>query len=118
MERRHQPVRPTTQGGVAGSAEPTPKAAAAVASTASSALAHIQTIVDRGGQIMIGTIAPIKGAAVAHDGKKTLAMLRRRPHEAITDLLTRLNAAIATAQATGSRVDDINTASSGKRYEI
>ena len=35
-----------------------------------------------------------------------------------TDLLTRLNAAIATAQATGSRVDDINTASSGKRYEI
>ena len=67
---------------------------------------------------MVGTIAPIKGAAVAHDGKKTLAMLRRRPHEAITDLLTRLHAAIATAQATGSRVDDINTASSGKRYEI
>lgn len=67
---------------------------------------------------MIGTIAPIKGAAVAHDGKKTLAMLRRRPHEAIADLLVRLDAAIATAHATGSRVDDINTASSDKRYEF
>ena len=118
MERRRQHARRTTPSGVAVSAAPAPKTTEAAASTASSALAHIQTIVDRGGQIMIGTIAPIKGAAVAHDGKKTLAMLRRRPHEAITDLLTRLHAAIATAQATGSRVDDINTASSGKRYEI
>lgn len=32
-----------------------------------------------GGQIMVGTVAPIKGAAIAHDGKQTLAMLRRRP---------------------------------------
>jgi hypothetical protein len=81
-------------------------------------LAHIQAIIDGGGQIMIGTIAPIEGAAVAHDGKKTLVMLRRRPRERIADLLARLDAAIATAQSTGSRVDEINTASSGTRYEI
>jgi hypothetical protein len=67
---------------------------------------------------MIGTVAPIKGAAVAHDGKQTLAMLRRRPREAIYELLTRLDAAIATAQASGYRVDEINTPSSDTRYEF
>jgi hypothetical protein len=82
------------------------------------ALAHIQAVIDSGGQIMVGTIAPIKGAAVAHDGKKTLVMLRRRPHESIADLLARLDAAISAARSTGSRVDEINTASSDKRYEF
>lgn len=67
---------------------------------------------------MIGTVAPIKGAAVAHDGRQTLAMLRRRPREAISDLLARLDAAIATAKATGARVDEINTPSAKNRYEL
>lgn len=67
---------------------------------------------------MVGTVAPIKGAAIAHDGKQTLAMLRRRPREAIPDLLARLDAAIATAQSSGSRVDEINTPTSDKRYEL
>ena len=97
---------------------PTPKTTSAAVSATSSAVAHIQALIDGGGQIMVGTIAPIKGAAVAHDGKKTLVMLRRRPHEPIPELLARLDAAIARAQATGSRVDEINTVSSGKRYEI
>lgn len=88
------------------------------AGTVGSALANVQAIIDGGGQIMVGTIAPIKGAAVANDGKKTLVMLRRRPREPIPELLARLDAAIATAQSTGSRVDEINTASSDKRYEI
>lgn len=67
---------------------------------------------------MIGTVAPIKGAAVAHDGRQTLAMLRRRPREAITDLLARLDAAIASAKATRTRVDEINTPSAKNRYEL
>jgi hypothetical protein len=67
---------------------------------------------------MLGTIAPIASAAVAHDGKKTLAMLRRRSGETLPDLLARLDLAIATAQSTGSRVDEINTPSSSERYEI
>jgi len=67
---------------------------------------------------MIGTVAPIRGAAVAHDGNKTLAMLRRRLGEAVPELLGRLDAAIATAKSTGSRVDEINDASSDRRYEI
>jgi hypothetical protein len=73
---------------------------------------------DSGGQIMLGTVKPLSGAAVAHDGKKTLAMLRRRPAEAVADLLIRLDAAIATAQSTGSRVDEINKPSSDLRYEL
>lgn len=50
--------------------------------------------------------------------KKTLAMLRRRSGEALPDLLARLDLAIATAKSTGSRVDEINTPSSDRRYEI
>jgi hypothetical protein len=67
---------------------------------------------------MVGTVAPIRDAAVAHDGHKTLAMLRRRPHEAIPDLLARLDAAIGTAKATGARVDEINRPNADTRYEL
>jgi hypothetical protein len=80
--------------------------------------AHIQVLIESGGQIMIGTVAPIQGAAVAHDGKKTVVMLRRRPGEAIQELLARLDAAIATARSTGLRVDEINVGSSDTRYEL
>src|SRR5206468_756891 len=54
--------------GVAASALSTPNAA-----RAGSALANVQAIIDSGGQIMVGTIAPVKGAAVAHDGEKTVS---------------------------------------------
>ena len=118
MERRRHNPRRTTPSGVVGGVKPNPQATGAAASTTSSTLVHIQAVIDGGGQIMVGTVAPIKGAAVAHDGKKTLAMLRRRPREPIPELLGRLDAAIATAQSTGSRVDEINTESSDKRYEL
>jgi hypothetical protein len=67
---------------------------------------------------MLGTIAPVHGAAVAHDGRKTLAMLRRRPNESTASLLNRLDAAIATAQKTGTRVDEINDLARDERYAI
>ena len=54
---------------------------------------------------------------VAHDDKKPLAMLRRRAPEAFADLLIRLDAAIARAQYTGSRVDEIDKPSSDVPYE-
>jgi hypothetical protein len=82
------------------------------------ALAHIEAVINAGGQIMLGTIAPVQGAAVAHDGKSTLVMLRRRPDESAASLLTRLDAAIATAQMSGSRVDEINSATGDRNYEI
>jgi hypothetical protein len=42
-------------------------------------------------------------------------MLKHRPGEPLPDLLHRLDAAIATAKATGKRVDEINNASSDTR---
>jgi hypothetical protein len=57
-------------------------------------------------------------AAVAHDGQKTLVMLRRKKGELVTDLLERLDNAIATARASGQRVDEINKPSANVRYEM
>jgi hypothetical protein len=88
------------------------------AATAVSKLPHVAAVIDAGGEIMLGTVKPLSGAAVAHDGHKTLAMLRRRPAEALEDLLLRLDVAIATAQSSGSRVDEINKSSSDVRYEL
>lgn len=65
---------------------------------------------------MIGTIKPIEDAAVAHDGKKTLVMLKRGPLESIADLFARLDTAIATARSTGQRVNELNKPSSDTRY--
>jgi hypothetical protein len=84
----------------------------------SRALANIQAVIDGGGQIMVGTIVPIKNAAVAHDGTKTLAMLKRKPKESIPDLMLRLDAAIMTAVSTGQRVDEINKPTSDAHYEL
>lgn len=82
------------------------------------ALANIEALLDDGGQIMLGTVKPIVGAAVAHDGKQTLAMLRRRPGEAVEQLLQRLDRAVYTAIDTGLRVDEINQPKSDVRYEL
>jgi hypothetical protein len=81
-------------------------------------LRHIAAVLDSGGQIMLGTIKPISGRAVAHDGHKILVMLRRRAAEAVEDLLLRLDAAIAIAKSSGSRVDESNKRSSDVRYEL
>jgi len=113
MERRRKGARASSPGRIADSSSSPPEVKASPPGWA-----HIQALIDGGGQIMIGTVAPIHAAAVAHDGEKTLAMLRRRPGEPVPALLARLDAAIATAKSTGSRVDEINDASSDRRYEI
>jgi hypothetical protein len=75
-------------------------------------------LIDSGGQVMIGTVAPIPGAAIAHDGKKTIAMIKRRDAESATDLIVRLDGAIALNRSTGLRIDDINTPNSNTRYSV
>ena len=117
MERGRKRARRSAPGGLGRSLPSTPSANALPA-ISSPAWAHIQALIESGGQIMIGSIAPIQGAAVAHDGTKTLVMLRCRPGEAIQQLLARLDVAIATAKSTGSRVDEINVKSSDTRYEF
>lgn len=69
---------------------------------------HIEALVKGEGHVMIGAIKPVRNAAVAYDGKQTLAMLRYRPDESLTSILKRLDAAIACAQASGERVDEWN----------
>lgn len=78
---------------------------------------HIEALIHGGGQIMIGTMQPIRRAAVAHDGNKTLAMLRCKSNESLADILVRLETAIATAKASGQRVDEINRPSADRTYE-
>ena len=78
--------------------------------------AHIDAVIHQGGQIMIGTMKPIRVAAVAHDGDKTLAILRCGPNETLTEILARLDVAIATAKATGQSVDEVNRPSASRTY--
>jgi len=79
---------------------------------------HISALIDSGGQVMLGTVKPIANAAVAHDGQKTLAMLKKKPREGLQDLLGRLDAAIAESRASGRRVDEINKPGANNRYDM
>jgi len=73
-----------------------------------SAFENIEFLVDGNGDITIGTIGPIRCAATAADEDQCLAMLVRRPGESLTDLLQRLDAAIADAYENNIYVDEIN----------
>jgi predicted homoserine dehydrogenase-like protein len=69
---------------------------------------HIDALIKSAGHIMIGAIKPVSNAAVAYDGQKAVAMLRYEADESVSSILTRLDMAIATAQASGKRVDEWN----------
>ena len=60
------------------------------------------------GQITIGNVRPVGCVAVAHDGRQTVSMLLRREGEPVTELLTRLDLAIAKALNEGIRTDEVN----------
>jgi hypothetical protein len=60
------------------------------------------------GQITVGNVRPVGCVAVAHDGRQTVSMLLRREGETVTELLTRLDLAIAKAINEGIRTDEVN----------
>ena len=60
------------------------------------------------GQITIANVRPVGCVAVAHDGRQTVSMLRRREREAVSQLLTRLDQAIGKALNEGIRTDEVN----------
>jgi hypothetical protein len=60
------------------------------------------------GQITLGNVRPVGCVAVAHDGRQTVCMLLRREGETATQLLTRLDLAIAKAFTEGTRTDEVN----------
>jgi len=60
------------------------------------------------GQITLANVLRVGCVAVAHDGRQTVAMLLRREGETVTQLLTRLDLAIAKAFTEGTRTDEVN----------
>jgi len=71
-------------------------------------LSNIEQLVDGEGQITIGAIHPIRCVAIANDGHSSLAMLVRRDGETLTQLLIRLDAAIAKAYDQDTFTDEVN----------
>jgi len=60
-------------------------------------------------EITMGIILPIKECvAIAHEGKPTLAMLKRRQGESLAQLLNRLELAIASAHIADTFTEEIN----------
>jgi len=60
------------------------------------------------GQITVGNVRPVGCVAVAHDGRQTVAMLLRHDGETVTELLTRLDLAVAKALTEGIHTDEVN----------
>ena len=85
---------------------------AAAADTLSLApLTHLLALIEGGGQLTLGALAPIKCVAVANDDEVCYAMLQRRPGETLQQLLQRLDAAIELAWTSDQFTDEINTPS-------
>jgi hypothetical protein len=69
---------------------------------------HIQTFFDTTrGQVTIGEIPPIRCAALAAIGKKVHVALVRQSNETVDQLLMRLDAALGTALASGTPIDEV-----------
>jgi hypothetical protein len=70
--------------------------------------ANIQAFLDdTHGQITIGEIPPIRSAALAAQGKKVRVALVRRDNETISELLLRLDTALAHALENDTAVDEV-----------
>ncbi len=78
-------------------------------------LPYFEETIEHGG-ISIGINPPLKECiAVAHEGRDTLAMLKRRKGESLAHLLSRLDLAIARAQTDDIFADEINQPANSKR---
>lgn len=69
---------------------------------------NLQELIDSGGAIKIGQIAPAMGAAVAIQERQVYAMLRIVEHEPLPEILDRLDAAVARAIKDEIYTDEIN----------
>ncbi len=70
---------------------------------------HLQELINNDGSINIGAIAPLNAcAAVAAQQRNVFAQLLAEEGEQLTDLLDRLDAAVAKAIYDGIYTDEIN----------
>ena len=109
MERHRKSAAPQPGGGIEEGA------ATNVPTNNLPELPYIEETIENGG-ISIGVIPPLTDCiAVAHEGRNTLAMLKRRKGESLAQLLSRLNLAIARAQTDDVFTDEINQPANSKR---
>ena len=103
MERRGKSEAPDTRGSLN-------EEATSNHQTSSPELAYIEETIARGA-ITIGVVPPLKECvAIAHEGRHTLAMLKRQKGESLPELLSRLNLAVARAHTEDIFTDEINPA--------
>jgi hypothetical protein len=104
LERRGKSEASDTRGSV------NEDAATNAPTSSLSELPYIEETIARGA-ITIGVVPPLKQCvAIAHEGRHTLAMLKRQKGESLTELLSRLNLAIARAHTEDIFTDEINPA--------
>jgi hypothetical protein len=100
LERRRKSTAPQPTGGL--------NAATNASTGGLPDLPYIEETIEQGG-ISIGVIPPLtECVAVAHEGRNTLAMLKRRKGESLAQLLSRLDLAIARAHTDDIFTDEIN----------
>ena len=104
MERRRKSTTPQPRGGI------NEDAATHVPTNSLPELPYIEETIENGG-ITIGIIPPLSECvALAHEGRHTLAMLKRQKGESLVQLLSRLDLAIALAHTEDVFTDEINPA--------
>lgn len=109
MERRRKHTNRDTRGGLSEDAIRKDSAGSPLE------LPYITELIEEG-QITIGVIRPVGASvAVANDGESTLAMLVRRDGETLSQLLKRLELAIARARTEDVFIDEINSPTDSKR---
>jgi hypothetical protein len=109
LERRRKSTAPQPRGGL------NEDAATSASPTSLPDLPYIEETIEQGG-ISIGVIPPLmECVAVAHEGRNTLAMLKRQKGESLAQLLTRLDLAIARAQTDDIFTDEINPPAKSQR---
>ena len=102
MEHRRKSAAPQSRGGIE------EDAATNVPTNSLPELPYIEETIEHGG-ISIGIIPPLtECVAVAHEGRNTLAMLKRRKGESLAQLLSRLDLAIARAHTDDIFTDEVN----------
>jgi hypothetical protein len=107
LERRRKSTAPQTRGGL--------NEDAATNTSSFPDLPYIEETIEQGG-ISIGIIPPLtECVAVAHEGRHTLAMLKRRKGESLAQLLSRLDLAIARAHTDDIFTDEINPPAKSQR---
>jgi hypothetical protein len=68
---------------------------------------HLTAMVDAGGHVTLGRVAPMEGVAVVASEREVFAVLKRKPQESLPQLMQRLEEALARATYSGEAVNEV-----------